>query len=163
MDGQTFSFDFEIWNLDPAPLVATAAVTQMQAEGFDVKLLVVEFGTWIEDALGGNVKPMMMWSGFCGDGGMISYWGRDGLAVNWGFEDEEVWALLDESNMIIDVDERQAALVKAHDAIYATYSDIPLGFATGYSISLPNLEDFQMINWSNNLVTSVNNTWLSGE
>ncbi|MCJ7622893.1 MAG: ABC transporter substrate-binding protein, partial [Anaerolineaceae bacterium] len=162
-DGQTFTFEFEIWNLDPAPVISTAAVTQMQTEGFDVTLLEVEFGTWIEDALGGNVKPMMMWSGFCGDGGMISYWGREGLATNWGFADEEVWSLLDESNMIMDVDERQAALVKAHDAIYATYADIPLGFATGYMITLNNVEDFEAPVWTNNIITTTNNTWLSGE
>ena len=29
-DGQTFSFQLEIWNLDPAPDIAAAAVTMLQ-------------------------------------------------------------------------------------------------------------------------------------
>lgn len=162
-DGQTFTFEFEVWNTTPAPVIATAATTQMQEAGFDVTMLEVEFGTWIEDALGENTqKPMMMWSGFCGEGGMNSYWGREGLGRSWGYDDEEVFTMLDDANkMLVDPDARQAVLQEAHRKIYSSYSDIPLGFATGYEMTTARVQDWEVTMWFTKFVTTENNVYFS--
>ena len=164
-DGQTFTFDFEVWNMSPMPIIATAATTQMQEAGFDVNLVTVEFGTWIEDALGENTqKPMMSWSGFCGEGGMNSYWGRSGLGRGWGFDDEEIFTMLDQANtMLVDPELRQTTLQEAHRKIYSTYINIPLGFATGYEITTARVEDWAVTMWFAKLVSTVNNVWLSSK
>jgi len=163
-DGQPLSFVFEVWNTTPAPTIATAAVTQMKEAGFDVQLTEVEFGTWIEDALGENTqKPMMMWSGFCGEGGMNSYWGRNGLSRGWGFDNEEVFTMLDQANVIVDPTQRQDLLQNAQDIIYGSYADVPLGFATNYEISNARVEDYIVIMWFDNLVTANNNVWFSSK
>jgi peptide/nickel transport system substrate-binding protein len=163
-DGQPLSFVFEVWNTTPAPTIATAAVTQMKEAGFDAQLTEVEFGTWIEDALGENTqKPMMMWSGFCGEGGMNSYWGRSGLSRGWGFDNEEVFTMLDQANVIVDPTERQNLLQTAQDMIYGSYADVPLGFATNYEIGTARVEDYIVTMWFDNLVTASNNVWFSSK
>ncbi len=163
-DGVVFSVDFEVWNMTPAPSLATAATTQMKEAGFDVKMVEVEFGTWIEDALGDNTqKPLMMWSGFCGEGGIDGYWGRTGLAPAWGYADEDVFTLLESANKIVDPEERQAVLQEAHRKIYASYADIPFGFATGYEISRSRVEDWSVTMWWMKTVTTANNVWLSSK
>ncbi len=163
-DGVTFSVEFEVWNMTPAPSIATAATTQLQEAGFGVTMVEVEFGTWIEDALGQNTqKPLMMWSGFCGEGGIDGYWGRTGLAPAWGYADEEVFTLLESANKIVDPEERQAILQEAHRKIYASYADIPFGFATGYEITTSRVEDWRATMWWMKPVTTVNNVWLSSK
>jgi len=105
----------------------------------------------------------MMWSGFCGEGGMDGYWGRTGLAPAWGFDDEEVFALLEQANVMTDAEARNDVLMDAHNKIYSTYVDIPLGFATGYEITRARVEDWQVTMWWTKLVTTVNNVWLSSK
>ena len=161
-DGQTFTVDFEVWNMSPAPSIATAATTQLKEAGFDVTMVEVEFGTWIEDALGDSTqKPLMMWSGFCGEGGLDGFWGSTGLAPAWGFADEEVFGLLDSANQMVDAAEREATLQQATRKIFETYADIPFGFATSYWVTLDTVQDWRVTMWYNNIVTSENNTWLS--
>ena len=163
-DGQPLSLEFEVWNMTPAPSIATAATTQLKEAGFDVTMVEVEFGTWIEDSMGENTqKPLMMWSGFCGEGGLNSFYGSVGMDPAWGFADQEVFDLLSSANTIVDKDERQATLQSATRKIYEQYSDIPFGFATNYQITRSRVKDWSVTMWWVNIVTSQNNVWLSGE
>lgn len=161
-DGVPLALDFEVWNLTPAPSLATAATTQLEQAGFDINMMEVEFGTWIQDAMGADTqKPLMMWSGFCGEGGLNSFYGSTGLAPAWGFDNQEVFDLLDSANTIVDKDERQNTLQSATRKIYEDYSDIPMGFAVGYEITNKAVNDWSITMWWLKVVTSVNNVWLS--
>lgn len=148
--------------MSPAPSIATAATTQLKEAGFDVTMVEVEFGTWIEDAMGQNTqKPLMMWSGFCGEGGLDGYYNSTGLAPAWGYENQEVWDLFAAANQMIDPAQRQETLKSATHKIYETYPDIPFGFATGHEITRKRVNDWIATMWWQQLVTTQNNVWLS--
>jgi peptide/nickel transport system substrate-binding protein len=157
---QTLTFAMEAWNMTPMPDIATAVLTQLQEFGMSVELVQVEFGTWINDYFGGTGKPIMFWSGFCGDGGLNGYWGRTGLAASQGYSDEEVFTLLDNANSIVDPTERNATLMEATDKIFATYPDIPLSFAVGFELVNKKVQEYGGLFWFQNIVTDVNNVWL---
>ncbi|MCP4427535.1 MAG: hypothetical protein GY803_23865 [Chloroflexi bacterium] len=159
-DGNPLTLDMEMWNIDPMPKVGAAILTQLQESGFDANLSTVEFGTWIEDYTGGNPKPIMMWSGFCGEGGLHSYYGRDALGSMMGFDNEEVFTALDEANMMADPTEREELLTQVTDMIYADYPAVPLGFVTGTTIISAKVHDWVLSFDLLNIVTESNNMWL---
>lgn len=160
-DGTPLALQMELWNMTPMPDIAAAVLTQLQEFGISVELTQVEFGTWIDDYFGGTGKPIMFWSGFCGDGGLNGYWGRTGLAAAQGFANEEVFTLLDEANVIVDPVERNATLMQATDLIFQDYPDIPLGFFSGAEIVNKRVNDYHGLFWFMNIVTDTNNVWLS--
>lgn len=160
-DGQELAFQMEAWNMSPMPDIAAAVLTQLQEFGAKPELVQVEFGTWIADYTGGAGKPIMFWSGFCGEGGLASYWGESGLGRAMGYEDTDVFALINQSNLEIDPVKRNETLMQATDKIYGSYADIPLGFMTNYEITSAKLQDYSTAFWYQNLVTDFNNVWLS--
>jgi peptide/nickel transport system substrate-binding protein len=161
-DGQPFSVDFEVWNMSPAPVIATAAATMLNGAGFEVNLIEVEFGTWVEDATGVDTqKPLMMWSGFCGEGGLNSYYGVGGLGRGWGYDDQEVFDLLDSADTVVDAEERLNTLQTATHKIYEIYPDIPFGFAVQYEITTARVNDWANTMWWLKFVSTQNNVWLS--
>jgi len=160
-DGAPMELEMELWNMSPMPDIATAVLTQLQEFGIQVELTQVEFGTWIEDYFGGTGKPIMFWSGFCGDGGIDDYWGRTGLAASQGFANEEVFTLLEQANVTIDPEERNTLLMRATDLIFADYPSVPLGFFAASEIVNSRVQEFKGTNWYVNIVSSINNVWLS--
>ncbi|MBI9047183.1 MAG: ABC transporter substrate-binding protein [Anaerolineaceae bacterium] len=159
-DGEPLTLDMEMWNMDPMPKVGAAVLTQLKEAGFDAVLSTVEFGTWIQDYTGGTPKPIMMWSGFCGEGGLNSYYGRDALGSMMGFDNEEVFTILENANTMFDPVERNETLIKATDLIYADYPGIPLGFSTGTIITSAKLQDYVLSFDLLNIVTENNNMWI---
>ena len=156
-EGQTLSFELEVWNLETDPILTEAAATQMQEQGIDVELVVVEFGTWVDDWLGGKSKSAMQWSGFCGEGGLDNFWGRNGFATYMGFENEEVWQLLEKANVTIEPEERQSILVEATNLIYQDYPAVSYGFSAVAHVLSKKVRDYKpnLI-----LVSPDNNVWL---
>ena len=159
-DGTPLAVRLEIWNLSPMPDIASALITQMQDFGIDAELVQVEFGTWIDDFYGGNQKEIMFSNGFCGDGGLSSLWGTNGLAYTLGYTNEEAAAMLDETNYIVDTVERDAQLREAQDLIYRDYPALTLGFSAGGEILSDKVQDYASTSWFLNLVTTDNNVWL---
>lgn len=159
-DGAPLALQLEVWNMTPTPDIGTAIVTQLQEFGVAAELVVVEFGTWIDDFYGGNQKDMMFSNGFCGDGGLNALFGGGGLAYALGYVNEEAAAMLDEANMIVDPAERDQQLRDAQDLLYRDYVVSTLGFgASGYILS-DKVQDFNNSLWFLNLVTTENNVWL---
>lgn len=163
-DGEVLTLEMEMWNSDPMPKVGDAVSTQLQEAGFDVNLLTVEFGTWIDDIIsnGETTKPIMFWSGFCGEGGLHAFYSDSGNAnVQMGYEDEAVFALLGEANVMFNQDERNSTLMQASDLIYASYPAIPLGFTISNEILDVSVQDWLPYRNLMNIVTEANNIWLA--
>ncbi|MEN8171796.1 MAG: ABC transporter substrate-binding protein [Chloroflexota bacterium] len=159
-DGETLSLEMELWNMDPMPLVGAAVLTQLQEAGFDASLNTVEFGTWIGDYTGGEPKPVMFWSGFCEPAAMSSLYGAGGLGTLMGYENEEVFALVDASNAMMDPAERNETLLNVSDLIFADYPAIPLGFTNTMIIASAKIHDYALQNSLQNVVTEYHNVWL---
>ncbi len=159
-DGQTLTFNMEIWNSSPMPDIATAVLTQLQEFGADATLTQVEFGTWIDDYYGGNPPDIMFHSGFCGDGGLNALWGTNGLSYQLGYSNEEAATMLDGANYIVDPLERDDVLRRAQEMIFQDYPLFTLGFTAAAEIVNSKVMDYHGSTGSLNLVTGANNVWL---
>lgn len=159
-EGMPLEIPLEIWSRSPMPQFGAAIVTQLREVGISVELQTVEFGTWIADWNAGVDKVMLL-SGFCGDGGMNSLWGRDGLARAMGHDDPQVFDLLAQANTTVDPAARDETLRQAANEIYRQYWAVPLGFRDSYQASRAWVHDFYGTLWSENLCTDYNNAWLS--
>jgi ABC-type transport system substrate-binding protein len=159
-DGQPIEFPLEIWNMSPMPQFGAAVATQLKEVGIPVELQTVEFGTWIADWQAGVDKAMIV-GGFCGDGGMNSLWGGLGMARSMGYEDAEIFALLDRANTIVDPAERDEVLRQAADKIYSQYWAVPMGFRNTYQASRSWVHDFHGAQFFLNLCTEYNNVWVT--
>lgn len=159
-DGQPLKFSMELYNTDPMPKFGAAVLTQLKEAGMDVDLTTVEFGTWIEDYMSGKNKPAIFWNGFCGEGGLNGFWGRSGLAPKQGYNNEEVFKLLDEANILLDVQKREETLRTATDLIFKEYVDVPFGFSTAYEVTPAKVHNYEYVDWFQNITTDFNNVWI---
>jgi ABC-type transport system substrate-binding protein len=149
--------------MSPMPQFGAAIATQLNEAGIGVELQTVEFGTWIADMTGGAADRAMLLGGFCGDGGMNSLWGREGLARPLGYDDSEVFDLLERANALVDAAERDSMLRQAANRIYSQYWAVPMGFRYSYQASRARVHDYDATMWFQNLCTGQNNVWLSEE
>jgi peptide/nickel transport system substrate-binding protein len=159
-DGEPMAFPLEIWNTAPMSQFGAAIVTQLGEAGFPVELQTVEMGTWIADWTSGADKAMLL-SGFCGDGGMNSLWGRDGFARAMGYDDTQVFDLLDQANTVVDPAERDEILHQAANRIYSQVWAVPMGFGDSFLASRSSVHDFHGTLWFENLCTEYNNVWVT--
>jgi peptide/nickel transport system substrate-binding protein len=159
-DGEPMEFPLEIWSMSPMPQFGAAVATQLKEIGIPVELQTVEFGTWIADWNAGVDKAMIM-SGWCGDGGMNGLWGGEGMARAMGYDDAEVFELLESANTLVDPAERDKTLRAAADKIYSQYWAVPMGFHNFFQASRSWVHDFHGTLWFQNLCTEGNNVWLT--
>jgi len=159
-DGEPMSFELEIWNMGKMPRYGEAMVIQLKEAGFGVELQTVEFGTWIDDMFAGEQKAFGA-SGFCTDGGLNGVFGRDAATAGaLGYDMPDVFDMLDEANVTIDAGERQELLREAQDLLFSQYYAIPFRHRTGYYAINSRVRDFGGMNWTANLCTERNNTWI---
>ncbi|MFQ5596098.1 MAG: ABC transporter substrate-binding protein [Anaerolineae bacterium] len=159
-DGEPMAFPLEIWNMSPMPQIGVAVATQLREIEIPVELQTVEFGTWIADWNAGADKAMLM-AGWCGDGGMNGLWGGEGMARSMGYDNPEVFDLLDKANTIVDPAERDKTLREAAVKIYSQHWAVPLGFHNAYQASRSRVHDFHGTMWFQNLCTERNNVWIT--
>jgi peptide/nickel transport system substrate-binding protein len=159
-DGEPMTFELEIWSTSPMPQIGAAIATQLQEVGIPVALQTVEFGTWIADWNAGVDKAMVM-SGWCGDGGTNALWGREGMARSLGYDDDEIFRLLDEANTLVDPVRRDQVLQEAANRIYSQYWAISLGFHDSFQATQTGVHDYRGTLWFQNLCTDANNVWVT--
>jgi len=152
--------ELEIWNMGNMPRYGEAIAIQWQEAGIDVDLQTVEFGTWIDDMLGGAEKAFTA-SGFCTDGGLNGVFGRDAatsMALNYDMP--EVHDMLDEANVTIDEGKRDNMLREAQEKMFSQYMAIPMRHRTGFSATNARVQDWNGLFWTANIVTDRNNVWV---
>jgi peptide/nickel transport system substrate-binding protein len=160
-DGEPLVLELELWNMDPMPRYGEAVSIQWQEVGIDVDLQTVEFGTWIDDMLGGSEKAFMA-SGFCTDGGLNGVFGRaaaTSTALNYDMPD--IHDLLDLANVTIDPGERDNILRDVQEEMLSQYMIIPMRHRTGYSGTRSWVHDWSGIFWTANFCTENNNVWVT--
>ncbi len=159
--GKLAEFELEIWNMGDTPQFGEALVTQLKAAGFPVKLQTVEFGTWINDMMGGANKAFMA-SGFCTDGGLNGVFGRDAATSKaMKYNTPEVFDLLDKANVTVDPVERDKILRTAQEKLFSEYMAFPFGHCTGFQALNPRVNDFSGLFWTANVTTEKNNVWVT--
>jgi peptide/nickel transport system substrate-binding protein len=158
-DGEPLQFALEVFSSDTNAQYGAAIVTQLAEVGIEATLESVEMGTYVQDFTSGAEKIFLM-TGWCGDGGTNSLWGRGAFAAGLGYEDTEIQDLLDEANGIIDPGERDKVLQQATELIYSKYWGSCMGFHDSFTASREYVRDFGGTMWFENLVTEENNVWL---
>jgi peptide/nickel transport system substrate-binding protein len=158
-DGAPLTVDIGVWSLYNMSPYGEAVATQLRDIGVNVNLEVVEFGTAIDEFMGGAPKIQSMF-GFCGEGGTTSLWGTGGFATAMGSDEfPEAGELLTSSITMVDRDERDAAVRDAANILYSNYVSIPLGFVQSYTTVSNNVHEYPIETWWLNLVTERNNVW----
>ncbi len=158
-DGEQLAFPLEVFASDTNAQFGAAIVTQLQQVGIEATLETVEVGTYIQDFQTGAEKVFLM-TGWCGEGGTNSLWGEGAFASSLGYQDQDIFDLLDEAAGLVDRDERDTVLKQATEMIYSQYWGVCLGFHDFSSASLATVHDFGGSLWYENLVTEVNNVWV---
>ena len=157
-DGQPLKIPLEVWSTAPMPQYGAAIVSQLKDVGIQVDLQTVEFGTWINDFYG-SADKLFLTMGFCGDGGLSNLWGKGSLD-SIGFNDPEVFDLLDKSNQTVNAAEREKLLQQATERIYGQYDAIPLGFTDLFLVHSTAVHDYTPTLWFLNLCTAKSNVWI---
>lgn len=158
-DGEPLTIALEVFNRDVNAQYAAAIVTQLGMVGIDAEVQTVEVSTYVEDFQTGAEKIFLM-TGWCGDGGTNSLWGRGGFASALGYDDEDIFAQLDLASTVADPAERDSILQEATEMIYSQYWGTSLGFSDSFSASRSYVVDFGGTMFVENLVTDENNVWL---
>ena len=109
--------------------------------GIQGEVQTVEVSTYVEDFQSGAEKIFLM-TGWCGDGGTNSLWGRGGFASALGYDDDEIFDLLDQANTVGDPDERDSILQEATEKIYSQHWGTSLGFHDFFTASRSYVNDF---------------------
>lgn len=159
-DGEPLMITLEVFNRDVNAQYATAIVTQLGDVGIQGEVQIVEVSAYVEDFQTGAEKIFLM-TGWCGDGGTNSLWGRDGFASSLGYDNDEIFDLLDQASAVGDPEERDSILQEATESIYSQYWGTSLGFHDFFTASRSYVEDFGGTLFFENLVTDENNVWLN--
>jgi peptide/nickel transport system substrate-binding protein len=158
-DGEPLQFTLEVFSSDINAQYGAAIVTQLKEVGIDASVESVEVGTYVQDFQTGAEKIFLM-TGWCGDGGTNSLWGRGAFASPLGYEDAEIHDLLDEANITTDAAKRDGLLQEATELIYSKYWGSCMGFRDFFTASRSYVHDFPGTMWHENLVTEKNNVWV---
>jgi peptide/nickel transport system substrate-binding protein len=158
-DGEPLQFTLEVFSSDTNAQYGAAIVTQLKEVGIDASVESVEVGTYVQDFQTGAEKIFLM-TGWCGDGGTNSLWGRGAFASPLGYEDAEIHDLLDEANTITDPGTLDSVLQEATEKIYSKYWGSCMGFHDFFTSSRAYVHDFPGTMWHENLVTEKNNVWV---
>lgn len=161
INGENLVIPIEVWNLPEMPRVAEAVVSQLNDAGIGTELEVVEFGTWIDDFFA-SAEKMMGWTGFCGIGGTIDFWGENSVfATSMNIVMPEAQQMLTQASQIYDLDERGAVIQEAANMIYGEYVSLPIGFFDAYYAYNVSVKDMPTPTWWLNYVTDRSNVWIS--
>jgi peptide/nickel transport system substrate-binding protein len=158
-DGKPLEVPFEIYNWASIPRFGEAIASQLTAFGIKTTLETVEMGKYMEDWSAG-VDKMMIMSGWCGEGGTYNLWGSSGFARPMGYDDQEIFKSLDDSNVTVDSAKHDELIRQAANKIYGQYWAVPLGFYQPFVASRSYVKEHTTAMWFDNLVTEKNNVWL---
>ncbi len=160
-DGEPMAFELEVWNMGTMPRYGEAVAMQWKEVGIGVELQTVEFGTWIDDMLGGSEKAFMA-AGFCTDGGLNGVFGREAAtSTALNYDMPNVHDALDLANVTIDPGERDNILRDAQETLFSQYYAIPMQHSSGYGATRSWVHDWTGMSWTANFCTENNNVWVS--
>lgn len=147
-------------NQDPNPDYVAAMVDAAAQIGLTIEPVITDTGTY-NATRNENKWGIYMGSGWCGEGGTNSLWGRGGYAAAWGYEDEQVFELLDLAAANVNEEERIEQLQAATRRIAELYWGSSFGFFNIFTVKNNYVKDFQGGEWTLNLVTDDHNVWIA--
>jgi ABC-type transport system substrate-binding protein len=148
--------------------VLEIVVTQLREIGIPAESELVEFGTWAEMYASGapdsqtNERRLRMWLGCGGPNSVQLCWGRDAtIPTIMGYNNEEVFDLIDQANVATDPDEQEALLQQAEALLFGEYWVInATEHRSAIQFSAEYVKDHPVVWHNNNVCTLDNNVWL---
>jgi peptide/nickel transport system substrate-binding protein len=156
------------FNLASMDRVLEIVVTQLREIGIPAESELVEFGTWAEMYASGapdsqtNERRLRMWLGCGGPNSVQLCWGRDAtIPTIMGYNNEEVFDLIDQANVATDPDEQEALLQQAEALLFGEYWVInATEHRSAIQFSAEYVKDHPVVWHNNNVCTLDNNVWL---
>jgi peptide/nickel transport system substrate-binding protein len=156
---------FNIASLDK---VIEPVITQMRAVGIPAVAEVVEFGTWGDTYLRGapgsqaNARKLMLWAGCGSAGGVQQCWDKSApFPQVFGYNDPEVFSLIQQANSMADVQLQDGLLQEAQRRIFGEFWTINATGPTGaLQAAQSYVRDYGSRWHFDNVCTTRNNVWL---
>ncbi|MCE2472311.1 MAG: ABC transporter substrate-binding protein [Anaerolineae bacterium] len=159
-EGSNLEIPMFAWNSDPAPDYVAAMVDAGAQVGLTIRPEIADPGTNNARRLAGE-WGIYLGQGWCGEGGTNALWGRNGWISSLGYEDEEIFDLLDKSAQNLNEEEREAQLQAATTRIAALYFEPAFGFFNIFTVKNNYVKDFFGGEWTLNLATDDHNVWIN--
>ena len=159
-EGENMVIPMYSGNSDPAPNYVAATVDAGAQIGLTIEPVITDQGTANASRLSGE-WGIHFGSGWCGEGGSNSLWGRNGWISSLGYEDEEIFDLLDAAAVNLNEEEREEQLQAATRRIAELYWEPAFGFFNIFTVKNNYVKDFFGGEWTLNLVTDDHNVWIA--
>lgn len=159
-EGENMVIPMYAGNADPNPDYVAAVVDAGAQVGLTIEPVITDQGTADASRLAG-AWGIHHGSGWCGEGGTNSLWGRNGWISSLGYEDEEIFDLLDKAASNLNEEEREQQLQAATRRIAELYWEPAWGFFNIFTVKNNYVKDFFGGEWTLNLVTDDHNVWIA--
>jgi peptide/nickel transport system substrate-binding protein len=159
-EGENMVIPMYSWNADPAPDYVAATVDAAAQVGLTIEPVITDGATNDASRLAG-AWGIHLGQGWCGEGGTNSLWGRNGWISSLGYEDEEIFDLLDAAATNLDEAEREQQLQAVTRRIAELYWEPSFGFFNIFTVKNNYVKDFFGGEWTLNLVTDDHNVWIA--
>ncbi len=159
-EGENMIIPMYSWNSDPAPDYVAATIDAAAQIGLTINPVITDSGTNNATRLAGE-WGIYLGQGWCGEGGTNSLWGRNGWIKSLGYEDEEIFDLLDKSAVNMNEEERESQLQAVTQRIAELYWEPSFGFFNIFTVKNNYVKDFFGGEWTLNLVTDDHNVWIA--
>jgi peptide/nickel transport system substrate-binding protein len=159
-EGENMVIPMYASNSDPQPDYVAATVDAAAQIGLTVEPVIADAGTTNASRLAGE-WGIYYGQGWCGEGGTNSLWGRNGWISSLGYEDEEIFDLLDKAAINLNEEEREQQLQAATRRVEELYWGPSFGFFNIFTVKNNYVKDFYGGEWTLNLVTDDHNVWIA--
>ncbi|QPC84935.1 ABC transporter substrate-binding protein [Phototrophicus methaneseepsis] len=159
-EGETLVIPMYATNADPAPDYVAATVDAGSQIGLTIEPVITDTGTYNSTYNAGEAGIYFS-SGWCGEGGTNSLWGRGGFASPLGYEDEEIFELLGAAATNLNEEERNEQLQAVTRRVAELYWAPSYGFFNIFTVKNNYVKDFFGGEWTLNLVTDDHNVWIA--
>ena len=159
-EGENMVVPMYSWNADPSPDYVAAIVDAGVQVGLTINPVITDSGTNNANRLAGK-WGIYLGQGWCGEGGTNSLWGRNGWIASLGYEDEEVFRLLDLAASNLNEEEREGQLQAATRRIAELYWEPAFGFFNIFTVKNNYVKDFYGGEWTLNIATDDHNVWIA--
>lgn len=159
-EGQNLVLPLFGGNSDPIPDYTAAMVDAGTAVGLKIEPQIMDFGAVSSNRQAG-VFGMYMETGWCGEGGTNSLWGKNGFASPLGYTDDQIHEWLSQAAVEMDEPTREVQLQNATKRIQELNWLISWGHYNIFTAKRTYVKDFFGGEWTLNLVTDDHNVWIA--
>lgn len=144
----------------PNPSFVAAVVDAGAQIGLTIEPSITDSGTYSAKYNAAEFG-LYLAAGWCGVGGTNSLWSRGGFAEILGYDDPEVYDLLEAAAVSLSREDREQKMQAVTRLVAEQYRAPSFGIYNLFTVKRTYVKDFQGAEWTLNLVTDDHNVWIA--